>query len=54
MSNIVKQQTNSFSLTPSSLQEAIQFAEILAKSTIVPKHYQNKSGDILVAVQMGA
>ena len=54
MSNIVKQQTNSFSLTPSNLQEAIQFAEILAKSTIVPKHYQNKSGDILVAVQMGA
>ena len=45
---------NSFSLTPSNLQEAIQFAEILAKSTIVPKHYQNKSGDILVAVQMGA
>lgn len=54
MNNIVKQQTNSFSLTPSNLQEAIQFAEILAKSTIVPKHYQNKSGDILVAVQMGA
>ena len=54
MNNIVKQQTNSFSLTPSNLQEAIQFAEILAKSTVVPKHYQNKSGDILVAVQMGA
>jgi len=45
---------NTFSLTPSNLQEAIQYAEILAKSTIVPKHYQNKSGDILVAVQMGA
>jgi hypothetical protein len=45
---------NTFSLTPTNLQEAVQFAEILAKSTIVPKNYQSKSGDILVAVQMGA
>jgi hypothetical protein len=45
---------NTFSLTPTNLQEAVKFAEILAKSTIVPRHYQNKSGDILVAVQMGA
>ena len=54
MNNIVKQQTNSFSLTPSNLQEAIKFSEIMAKSTIVPKDYQNKSGNILVAIQMGA
>jgi len=48
------QKQNTFSLTPSTLQEAIQFAATLAKSTMVPKHYQNKSGDILVAMQMGA
>lgn len=54
MSNIVQQQTNSFALAPTTLQEAMKFAETLAKSTMVPKHYQNKSGDILVAMQMGA
>lgn len=48
------QKQNTFSLTPSNLQEAIKFAEIMAKSTIVPKDYQNKSGNILVAIQMGA
>ena len=45
---------STFSLTPNNLQEAIQYSEILAKSTIVPKNYQNKSGDILVAIQMGS
>lgn len=54
MSEIVKTQTNSYALTPTTLHEAVAFAETLAKSTMVPKHYQNKSGDILVAMQMGA
>jgi hypothetical protein len=45
---------STFSLTPNNLQEAMQYSEILAKSTIVPKNYQNRSGDILVAIQMGA
>lgn len=52
MSNITKQ--GGFSLTPTSLEEAMKFAEIMSKSTIVPKEYYNKPGDILVAVQMGA
>lgn len=52
MSNIITR--NSFSLTPANLQEAMQYAEIMAKSTIIPKAYQGKAGDILVAVQMGA
>lgn len=52
MSNITK--GNNFSLTPSTLDEAMKFSEIMAKSTIVPKQYQGRSGDILVAVQMGA
>lgn len=55
MSNIaVVSQKNTFSLTPSSLEEAMKFAEIMAKSSIVPKGYQGKAADILVAVQMGA
>lgn len=51
MSNIVK--TEAFSLTPRNLDEAMKYAEMLAKSTIVPKGYQNKPSDVLIAVQMG-
>lgn len=51
MSNIVK---NNFSLTPTNLDEAMKYAEMMAKSSIIPKSYQGKAGDILVAVQMGA
>ena len=54
MNQIVKTETSSYALSPTTLQEAVEFAETLAKSTMVPKHYQNKSGDILVAMQMGA
>jgi hypothetical protein len=43
-----------FSLAPRNLEEALRFAEILAKSSMVPKNYQGRPGDILVAVQMGA
>lgn len=41
-------------LTPTSLQEAMQIAELLAGSDIVPKDYQRKPGNILVAMQWGA
>lgn len=40
-------------LTPRTLDEAIKFAEIMSKSSIVPKDYQGNSGNILVAVQWG-
>jgi hypothetical protein len=53
MTNIVGVK-NTFSLTPSSLKEAMEYAQIIANSTMVPKNYQGKPGDILVAVQMGA
>lgn len=43
-----------FSLAPQSLDEALRFAELLAKSSIVPKDYQGNPGNILVAVQWGA
>lgn len=42
-----------FSLTPKTLEEAMKYSEMLARSSIVPKNYQGKAGDILVAVQMG-
>lgn len=42
-----------FSLTPQSLDEALRFCEILAKSSIVPKDYIGNAGNILVAIQWG-
>ena len=43
-----------FSLVPSTLAEAMKYAEIIANSDIVPKHFKGKPGDVLVAIQMGA
>lgn len=51
MSNITVKTTL---LTPSNLKEAMEYAAIIANSAMVPKTYQGKAGDILVAVQMGA
>lgn len=45
---------NTFSLAPNNLKEAMEYAQIIANSTMVPRTYQGKAGDILVAVQMGA
>lgn len=41
-------------LRPSTMGEAMQFAEVLAKSTMVPREYQRSAANILVAIQMGA
>ena len=55
MNSIVKAQTSAIGfLTPTNLQEAMQIADILAGSELVPKNYQRKPGDILVAMQWGA
>ncbi|MCP2076390.1 UNVERIFIED_ORG: hypothetical protein J2Y77_005826 [Pseudomonas lini] len=42
-----------FSLAPQNIEEALKFADYLAKSTIVPKDFQNNPGNILVAIQWG-
>ena len=54
MSNLTTTTKNTFSLAPTSLKEAMEYAEIMAKSSIVPKDYQGKAADIFVAVQMGS
>ena len=36
-----------------NLPEAIKFAEYIAKSDLVPKAYQHKPADIVIAMQMG-
>lgn len=43
-----------FSLTPTSLSEAMELAKIMASSDLVPKDYKDKPGNVLIAVQMGA
>lgn len=40
-------------LEPTNLQEAKDFAEVLSKSGLVPREYQGKPANILVAVQWG-
>ena len=49
MSNLTLRQ----GFAPQTMGEAIQFSEMLAKSQMVPKQYQGKPEDILVAVQWG-
>ena len=53
MNDLVKQQPG-FSLAPSSLHEAMEYAKLIATSDIVPKDYRGKEANVLVAVQMGA
>ncbi len=52
MTQITKS-NETFSLTPKTLDEAMKYSQMLANSSLVPKNYQGKAGDILIAVQMG-
>jgi hypothetical protein len=45
--------TNRQGFAPATLTEAIQFSDMLANSSMVPKAYQGKPQDILVCVQWG-
>lgn len=40
-------------LNPTTLAEALQIAEVISKSSIVPKDYQGNPGNVLVAIQWG-
>ncbi len=50
----ITQTGNSFSFIPTSLKEAMEYASLLAKSTMVPRCYHDKPSDILIAIQLGA
>lgn len=55
MNNITQiNQHQQFSLQATNLQEAMQIADILSKSQMVPREYQGRPNDVLVTVQMGA
>lgn len=51
MSDLVVKQE--FSLTPKNLEEALKFCDFLAASDFVPKDFQKKPANILVAMQWG-
>lgn len=46
-------QDKTFSLVPTSLTEAKEFATLISKSDMVPKDYKEKPSNVLVAIQMG-
>jgi len=48
------QRTNMYVLRPTNFNEALQFAELIAKSDFVPRDYKEKPGNVLVAIQMGS
>jgi hypothetical protein len=54
MNELTTQGAETFSLTPRTLAEAMEFSKIIASSDMVPKDYVNKPGNVLVAVQTGA
>ena len=43
----------SFDLSPKSFQEALTLSDYLADSSMVPKDFQGKAGNVLVAIQWG-
>lgn len=44
----------SFDLSPRNLEEAMRMCDLLSKSDLVPKDFQGKPGNMLVAIQWGA
>jgi hypothetical protein len=55
MSNITRHNSGGgFAMQPQSLDEAMRLASMLAYSNMVPKNYQNKEQDTLVAMMMGS
>jgi hypothetical protein len=43
-----------FSLNPSTMAEALEMANLMADSDMVPEDFKGKPGNVLVAVQMGS
>lgn len=54
LSNAMQLAKPTFSLMPSSFDEAEKFAKLIADSDFAPKDYRGRPGNVLVAVQMGA
>lgn len=49
----VMAQSPRFNFAPKNMTELMEFSKLMAKSTIVPKDFQNKPENVMIAVQMG-
>jgi len=45
--------TTGMAFTPQTIDEAMSFCNMLSKSSMVPKDYQNNPGNVFVAIQWG-
>lgn len=45
--------TESFSLRPRNFEEAYRFSNLIAESDLIPKEFQKKPANVLLAVQLG-
>lgn len=54
MTALTRQGGNGFAMQPQNLDEAMRLASMLAHSNMVPKAYQGKEQDTLVAMMMGS
>lgn len=54
MSTAVSTKSAGFALQPANMSEAMKMAEMLSQSQMVPKSYQQKPNDTLVAMMMGS
>lgn len=54
ITQLTPQLSNSFSLVPKTLDEAMKYSEMICHSSFCPNDFKGKSGDVLVAVQMGS
>lgn len=45
---------NNFMVSPTTLTEAMDFAKMIANSSLCPPTFKGKSGDVIIAMQMGA
>jgi len=53
MSNTIATRDNTQSMRPANISEAMKLSDILCKSSMIPKEYRNKPGDVLAALIMG-
>lgn len=51
---VIRRTPRSFSLMPESFGEAKEIANMIAMSDFAPKDYKGKSGNVIIAIQMGA
>lgn len=51
--NAITTRSASVSLAPTNMPEAMQFADMLAKSDMVPKDFKGRPANVLVAIQWG-